>query len=65
MVPHSHRLLRLLRSRQGGDDLLRQLLKAQSATGGESTGLFAGGLTVNVRALGKHTAAETDRGDAA
>lgn len=53
MPDPSHRLLRLLRSKQGGDDLLRHLLKAQAAPGGESTGRFADGLHVRVRALGR------------
>ena len=38
MAQDSRRLLRFLRSRRGGDDLLRQLLKAQANTEGQSAG---------------------------
>ena len=47
------RLLRLLRSKQGGDDLLRQLMKAQAATDGAAVCDLGDGFALRVRALGK------------
>ena len=62
MPDPSHKLLRLLGRKQGADDLLRQLLKAQAAPGGSAEGRFDG-VTVRVRALSGTAARSTSDGD--
>ena len=55
MTEQSRRLLHQLRSKRGGDDLLRELLRAQSSNADSRTATLGDGLTVRVRPLGKGT----------